>query len=86
MKSLPERIIEHNTHEVNRVCWIEEMSELIKVICKEQRNSPKFKKGDLIEELSHVMLACDVIRLKYNISASEIYYIQEDAVNRMENA
>lgn len=84
MKSLAERVVHHNSYETNVICCIEEMSELIKVLCKEQRKSPKFNQKDFVEELSHVMLMCEVLRVNTGLDYKEVYSTQKDAVERME--
>ena len=84
MNELIERVIAHNTSEKNTVCCIEEMSELTKVLTKKLRNSEKFNRGDLAEELAHVLLMCNVIAAEHGISEYVIRDYQEDAVKRME--
>jgi len=82
---LSKRIIVHNNYDTNVACCIEEMSELIKVLCKEQRKSKKFSMENLKEEISHVILMCSVIAIENNITNEDLYNIQINAVERMEN-
>lgn len=76
-------IISYNSSEKNAICCIEEMSELTKVITKNLRKSPKFNTDDLLEEISHVLLMCNVIAKEHNLSDDDILKIQQDAVERM---
>jgi hypothetical protein len=82
--SLPERVVKHNTYDESVICLIEEMSELTKVLCKQQRKSSKFKEYDLVEELAHVKLMCNVLIETLKINDGTIFRIQLDAVERME--
>jgi NTP pyrophosphatase (non-canonical NTP hydrolase) len=84
MDELIERVIIHNTSEKNAICCIEEMSELTKVLTKKLRNSKKFNRELLIEEIAHVLLMCNVIAAEYIISEDMIREVQKDAVKRME--
>ena len=86
MNELIEKVIIHNTSEKNAICCIEEMSELTKVLTKKLRNSKKFNREDLIEELAHVLLMCNVIAAEYIISEDMIREVQKDAVKRMEES
>jgi len=82
--SLVESVLTHNSSEKNTVCCIEEMSELTKVLTKKLRNSEKFNREDLAEELAHVLLMCAVIASEYEITVEDVLKIQKDAVRRME--
>jgi NTP pyrophosphatase (non-canonical NTP hydrolase) len=82
-KILAMEVYTHNTCEKNMICCIEEMSELIKVLTKKQRNSDKFSKDKLKEEVAHVLLMCNVMAFEYDISDEDILTEQKDAVNRM---
>ena len=84
MNELIERVIIHNTSEKNAICCIEEMSELTKVLTKKLRNSEKFSREHLIEELAHVLLMCNVIAVEHGINEDDILEVQKDAVKRME--
>lgn len=52
------------------VILIEEMSELIQVLCKMQRG--EFDRAKLNEEYTHVRISCAVIQLLLQISPSDI--------------
>lgn len=52
------------------VILVEEMSELIQVLCKMQRG--KFDRAKLNEEFTHVRVSCAVIQLLLQISPSDI--------------
>lgn len=80
---LIDEVIEHNSRNKNIVCCIEEMSELTKVLTKKLRMSDKFTKESLTEEIAHVLLMCSVVATEYDISESDIYAVQQDAVQRM---
>lgn len=82
-RNLIREVIRHNSSEKNTICCIEEMSELTKVLTKRLRNSPKFKREDLVEELGHVMLMTSVIAVDNDISMDEIKDIWQSAVDRM---
>lgn len=84
MDELVGSVVLHNSSIKNAVCCIEEMSELTKVLTKKLRNSEKFSKEHLTEELAHVLLMCNVIATEYNINENDILEIQKDAVLRME--
>lgn len=85
-KELAGTVVAHNSEEKNLVCCIEEMSELTKVLTKKLRNSPKFNKHDLLEEISHVLLMCNAVAIKYDLDEDDILREQLDAVRRMRNA
>jgi len=62
-------------------CVIEEMSELTKAICKNQRG-----RGDhqhTIEEISHVLLMCYALMTQYSIDESEVLAYAKKAVKKM---
>lgn len=84
MDGLVEKILIHNASVKNTVCCIEEMSELTKVLTKKLRNSEKFNREHLIEELAHVLLMCNVIAVEHGINEDDILEVQKDAVKRME--
>ena len=84
MDELVERVVLHNASVKNAVCCIEEMSELTKVLTKKLRNSEKFSREHLIEELAHVLLMCNVIATEHGINHDDIFALQKDAVKRME--
>lgn len=81
--NLYQECVLHNSRMKNIVCCIEEMSELTKVLTKNLRMSPKFDMDKLKEEISHVLLMCNVIVAEYGISDEEISRIQRDAIQRM---
>jgi NTP pyrophosphatase (non-canonical NTP hydrolase) len=81
-RPLQKRLVNERTTEDMSICLIEEMSELTKVLTKKLRNSNKFKIEDLEEELAHVMLMCETIKTKFNISDSDILYHKHDALIR----
>jgi len=54
------------------ICSIEEMSELTKVITKYLRESSKFSKEKLIEEIAHVSLMVDTVRNMFDIDNRDI--------------
>ena len=83
-KSLVMAVLNHNSSEKNTVCCIEEMSELIKVLTKKLRKSEKFSIEKLTEEISHVLLLCNVIAAEHGIREKDILKEQMDAVQRME--
>lgn len=83
-KSLVMAVLNHNSSEKNTVCCIEEMSELTKVLTKKLRKSEKFNIENLTEELSHVLLLCNVIAAEHGIHEKDILKEQMDAVQRME--
>lgn len=80
---LVKEIIMRNPSSKDAICCIEEMSELTKVLTKYLRNSPKFNKEKLAEEIGHVLLMCKVIAVRHGITKEEILAVQEDAVDRM---
>lgn len=82
-EDLVEAVYLHNSNIKNTVCCIEEMSELTKVLTKFLRESPKFNKADLTEELSHVLLLCDVMIRQHGIDRNDILEHQRKAVDRM---
>lgn len=82
--NLIERVNNYNNKQTSIICCIEEMSELTKVLTKDLRYSSKFSKEKLTEELSHVLLMCDVIKDLYEINDNNIYSEQLNAVERME--
>ncbi len=84
-KELAGCVVAHNSEEKNLVCCIEEMSELTKVLTKKLRNSPKFNKDNLIEEVSHVLLMCNAIAIQYDLDERYISKEQLEAVRRMKN-
>ena len=53
------------------------------MLTKFLRESPKFNKADLTEELSHVLLLCDVMIRQHGIDRNDILEHQRRAVNRM---
>lgn len=63
-------------------CAIEEMSELTKVLTKKLRNSNKFKIEDLEEELSHVFLMCEVLKVKFDVLESKIIEYKMEVLDR----
>lgn len=84
MDNLVEKVALHNASTKNAICCIEEMSELTKVLTKKLRNDKKFNRDILTEELAHVLLMCNVIATEYGISSDDIFNIQKNAVQRME--
>ena len=82
-ETLVDKVIDHNSSDFNTVCCIEEMSELTKVLTKKLRNSPKFTKDSLLEEISHVKLMCDVIATEHGLTKKDIFKEQQKAVSRM---
>lgn len=83
IKGLVEAVYLHNSNTKNTVCCIEEMSELTKVLTKFLRESPKFNKADLTEELSHVLLLCNVMIRQHGLDKNDILEHQRRAVNKM---
>ena len=84
-EKLVNAVFDHNTSEFNAICCIEEMTELSKVLTKRLRNSPKFNKENLLEEVSHVLLMCGVIAKEYELTETDILGKQIEAVDRMYN-
>ena len=82
-RELIEAMCNHNSLNKNVVCCIEEMSELTKVLTKYLRESPKFNKENLLEEVGHVLLMCEVIAMQHDLKPADIFQIQEDVVRRM---
>jgi hypothetical protein len=82
LKELQKRL--ENERDINNalICNIEEMAELIKVLCKYLRNSSKFSMGDLTEELAHNLLMTNVVKNRFNISDEEIENEQLSALRK----
>ena len=72
---------EHNMPLV-MVCTMEEMAEFTKVLSKFIRNSRKFKRSKLVEEMSHVLLQIDLLKQEFDITDEEILIEQLDALKR----
>jgi len=69
---LQEKLLSLSNKSNQVICAIEEMSELIKVLTKYLRNSPKFSEEDLIEETAHVLLTVELIQKIFFISDKDI--------------
>lgn len=82
-RELIEEVVQHNSETKNIICCIEEMSELIKVLTKYLRESPKYNHLKLKEELGHVLLMCNVIAYKFDISEDDILKEWKYAIERM---
>mgnify|MGYP003595134329 CR=1 FL=1 len=79
------RLTQERSMEEIMICTIEEMSELTKVLTKYMRNSEKYHREDLVEEMSHVLLQIEVLRQCFNITDSEIEDEQLDVGYRCFN-
>ena len=79
------RLTDERTMDEIMICTIEEMSELTKVLTKYMRNSEKYRREDLVEEMSHVLFQIEVLRQCFNIVDSEIEEEQLDAGRRCFN-
>jgi len=80
-------IVNHYGLNKQAIVWVEEMSELIKEICKYQRNG-KFD-GNVYEEITDVQICLDQMKLALKYSAiqqKEIYdYKVDRQIRRIEN-
>ena len=79
------RLTQERSMEEIMICTIEEMSELTKVLTKYMRNSEKYHREDLVEEMSHVSFQIEVLRQCFNITDSEIEDEQLDVGYRCFN-
>jgi len=68
IKLLAKVLNNYNSKDKNETCLIEECGELIQAVCKLKRN----KLSNLVEEVSHVMLLIEVIKIIHNIDEEEI--------------
>lgn len=81
LKSVAEAFVKHgeaNGGEDGFV--IEELSELIRAICRIQRygetlGGTNFPKYNLTEEIAHVYLVLNHLRIKYDISVEDIQFL-----------
>lgn len=70
MSDLVELILRENGPQLQSVILIEEMAELIQVLCKLQRG--KFDRDRLSEEFTHVKISCEVIRRVMGIADGDV--------------
>ena len=62
---------------------VEELSELIKEICKNKRGSDN--RNNIIEEMADCYIMIEQIRLIFGISHAEIYARYNEKIERLEN-
>lgn len=92
LKSVAEAFVEHGeAHGGEDGFVIEELSELIRAICRIQRygntlGGTNFPRYNLTEEIAHVYLVLNHLRVKYDIPIGDIQFLMNLKIESWENA
>lgn len=92
LKTAAEAFVKHGeAHGGEDGFAIEELSELIRAICRIQRYGEKlggtnFPKYNLTEEIAHVYLVLNHLRIKYDISVESIQFLMDMKIMSWERA
>jgi NTP pyrophosphatase (non-canonical NTP hydrolase) len=77
-----ERVIEAYGKDMQLTVAVEELSELIKELCKNKRGNDN--RDNIIEELADCYIVMEQIEIIFNISGNELHYKTVEKLNRLE--
>lgn len=83
---LVRRVVTHNELHKNVMCCIQEMAELTQELTRWDINSEKFSPDHLLEETAHALLMIKAVAQHFGMPHGDMYDIQLDAVERMEQS